>query len=140
MQALTVPASLDSLSEVGRYVMEAATAANLEKKAAYRLRLAVDEIVTNIIVHGFEEAGLEGEFTVKAELDDTALTLIVEDAAEPFDPKHHPTPDDLDSPLEERDIGGLGVFLALNGVDAFSYDYVDGHNRNCFTMYRPTQA
>jgi anti-sigma regulatory factor (Ser/Thr protein kinase) len=140
MQTLSVPATLDSLEPVGQYVLDAATQAGLERKAAYRLRLAVDEIVTNIIVHGHNEAGLEGEVTIKADLNAEALTIILEDAAQPFDPRARPDPDDLDRPLEERDIGGLGVFLALKGVDVFNYEYVDSRNRNIFVMNRPAQA
>ena len=57
---LSVPAKLESLSKVGEYVLKAAEAANLDKKAAYHLRLAVDEMATNAIVHGYEKANLEG--------------------------------------------------------------------------------
>lgn len=140
MQALTVAGNLDSLEIVGRYVLEAAAEAGLDKRASYRLRLAIDEVVTNIITHGYEEAGLDGEVFLHCALDEHALTVIVEDTAQPFDPRARPEPDNLDSPLEERDIGGLGVYLALNGVDAYNYEYVGRRNRSSFTMNRPTQA
>lgn len=138
MQALTVPGTLDSLEVVGRYVLKAAAEAGLDKKATYRLRLSVDEIVTNIIVHGYEEAGMTGDVTISATTDEQTLSIIVEDTAQPFDPRTRPEPTNLDRPLEERDIGGLGVYLAINGVDAFSYEYADNHNRNIFMMYLPT--
>jgi len=140
MQALTVPANLDALEPIGQYVLEAATQAGLERKAAYRLRLAVDEIVTNIIVHGYNEVGLEGDVVMRADLNADALTIIVEDTAQPFDPRVRPDPANLDRPLEERDIGGLGVFLAIKGVDGFDYEYADGYNRNSFVMHRPAQG
>ncbi|HXV96967.1 MAG TPA: ATP-binding protein, partial [Anaerolineae bacterium] len=60
MEALTVPGTLDSLSVIGKYVLTAAATAGLDKKVSYRLRLAVDEIATNIITHGYDEANLEG--------------------------------------------------------------------------------
>lgn len=138
MQALTVPGDLDSLDDIGRYVLKAAEEAGLDRKAAYKLRLAVDEIVTNIIIHGYQEAGIAGEVFVRAAMDERALTITVEDGAQPFDPFTRPAPDNLDQPLEERNIGGLGVYLAINGVDAFSYEYVDQRNRNIFVMNRPT--
>ncbi len=138
MQALTVPGNLDSLDDVGRYVLEAAAAAGLDKKAAYRLRLAVDEIVTNIIVHGYEEAGRSGDVYLQIDLDGQALTLTVTDMAVPFDPRSLPAPNNLDDPLEMRKIGGLGVYLAINGVDRFDYHYTDAQNHNIFTMYRPS--
>ncbi len=138
MQPLVVLGdNLDSLSAIGKYVLEAAEEAGIDKKAAYRLRLAVDEVVTNIIIHGYQEAQIEGQVDVHAEIHENKLTITVEDTAEPFDPRLQSTPDDFDLPLEERDEGGLGVFLALNGVDEFLYEYVNNHNRNIFVMNRP---
>ncbi|PDV97751.1 ATP-binding protein [Candidatus Chloroploca asiatica] len=140
MHVLTVPADLDSLDAVGKYVVEAASQAGLDRKAAYRLRLAVDEIMTNIINYGHTEVGLTGDVIVRAAIEADTLTIILEDRARPFDPRERPEPEDLDRPLEERNIGGLGVYLALKGVDHFNYEYVDQMNRNIFVMYRPLQA
>lgn len=138
METLVVPGTLDSLSIIGKYVLEAAAAAGLDKKAAYRLRLAVDEITTNIASYGYAEAGHDGMIEVCAQIDAQSLTIVVEDTAIPFNPLELPTDDiDLDLPLDQRPIGGLGVFLALNGVDQFSYEYADQHNRNVFVMHRP---
>ena len=60
MEPLILPGTLDSLSKIGAYVLEAASQAGLERKIAYRLRLAVDEIATNSIVHGYDRVGEEG--------------------------------------------------------------------------------
>jgi anti-sigma regulatory factor (Ser/Thr protein kinase) len=49
MKSSTVPATLDSLGPIADYVMAAAAAAGLDRRASYRLRLAVDEIATNIM-------------------------------------------------------------------------------------------
>jgi serine/threonine-protein kinase RsbW len=139
MKPLSLPAKLDSLEEIGRYVVRATTEAKLATKAAYRLRLAVDEIATNIVTHGHKEAGLSGEFTVSAALTDYSLTVVLEDGGLPFDPLSHPLPgeDDLNLPLEVRPIGGLGIFLVLKGVDAFRYERVHDLNRNIFVVNRP---
>ncbi|MFP4438716.1 MAG: ATP-binding protein [Chloroflexaceae bacterium] len=137
MEPLTVPGTLDSLSLIGQYVTEAAQAAGLEKKAAYRLRLAVDEIATNVATYGYAEAGITGTIVVNATIDDETLTITLEDTAAPFDPLQHDTDNlGLDLPLDERRIGGLGVFLALNGVDQFYYQHVNDRNRNVFVMKR----
>lgn len=137
MESLTVPGTLDALSQIGQYVLDAAATAGLDKKAAYRLRLAVDEIATNIVTYGYEEAGVAGNIELHAAVDDRTLTIVLEDVAPPFDPREHDTDNlGLDQPLEERKIGGLGVFLALNGVDSFHYEYVNGRNRNVFVMHR----
>ncbi len=140
MDPLTLPATLDALGEIGRYVNQAAAAAGLEKQAAYNLRLAVDEIATNIILHGYEEAGLSGDIRVMREESAKELRITLEDRAIPFDPrgKTLPSAEELARPLEERPIGGLGIFLVLNGVDRFDYQRQGEINRNIFIMRRPT--
>src|SRR5262249_45143777 len=96
MEPLIVPGNLDSLSIIGKYVLDAAKAANLDPKRSYRLRLAVDEIATNIVVYGYEGAGIEGSIAVRASIDDQALMIVIEDTAQPFDPTAQEEPYDLD--------------------------------------------
>ncbi len=142
MIPLCLPATLDSLDEIGKYIVAATTEAKLETKPAYGLRLAVDEIATNIITHGYEETGKAGNVTVSGEITDSSLTIVLEDSGIPFDPlsRKLPSEDELNLPLEERDIGGLGIFLVLKGVDSFSYEFINGKNRNMFTMNLPGKA
>ncbi|MDD2853116.1 MAG: ATP-binding protein [Desulfuromonadaceae bacterium] len=138
MISLCLPATLDSLDELGKYIMAATTEAGLDTKPAYGLRLAVDEIATNIITHGYEEAERAGDIAVSSELTDSSLTIVLEDTGIPFDPLSRTLPgeEELNMPLEERDIGGLGIFLVLKGVDNFSYEFSEGKNRNIFVMNR----
>lgn len=137
MQTLTLPGTLDSLKPIREYVLMAAEEAGLENKAAYRLALAVDEIATNVIMHAYEEAGLEGDIGLVIDLNDKDLRVILEDVGERFNPNERGEPDHLSATLEERPIGGLGVYLALRGVDRFEYEFLEGKNRNIFVMHRP---
>lgn len=134
MDALTLAGSLASLGAIRAYVMEAAAAAGLDRKTAYRLSLAVDEIATNSVVHGYTEAHRQGELSICADITATSLTITLEDTGAPFDPHQIPSPDSLNTPLEQRNIGGLGVYLALKGVDRYVYEYSAGRNRNVLTM------
>lgn len=138
MEPLTVPGNLDSLSAIAEYVKAAAEAAGLDKKAAYRLRLAVDEIATNVVVYGYEPAALEGLMELRAEIDDQALTIYMEDTAAAFDPLPKLSQEEatIDLPLEQRQIGGLGVYLAIQGVDKFLYERAGERNRNIFVVNR----
>jgi serine/threonine-protein kinase RsbW len=133
---LRLPARLESLQRIRDFVTEAARIAELDRMPTYRLRLAVDEIATNIIVHGFAEQAEDGWIVLRAEMDAAELTIVLEDAARAYDPREQPRPLDLSAPLEDREIGGLGVFLAVDGVDRFSYEREDTLNRNVFTMKR----
>jgi len=137
---LIVPGELESLKAIRDYVMDATSMAGLNKVLANRLRLAVDEIVTNSIVHGYGDAGLEGDVRINAQIDEQKLIITVEDEGEYFDPTQHnlPSPADLGQPLDTRDIGGLGIYLAINSIDDFYFERDGSLNRNIFTMYRPT--
>ncbi len=138
MQSMTVPGKLDALEKIGQYIMQAAENAGLERKRAYKLRLAVDEIATNIINYGYQQAGLEGLITVNADLDERSLTITLDDTSGHFDPtiKAPPAEDAFTQPLEARKNGGWGVYLAIQSVDQFRYQRVDDHNQNIFVMYR----
>jgi serine/threonine-protein kinase RsbW len=132
---LIVPAELESLAAIYDFVERAAQMAGLCQADAYRLRLAVDEIATNAIAHGY--AGQKGELNLRARLDRRALTIFLEDSGPEFDPWRQPPPADLDRPLIERQPGGLGVYLARYGADSVAYERVDGRNRISLVMNRP---
>jgi|HubBroStandDraft_1064217.scaffolds.fasta_scaffold07695_2 serine/threonine-protein kinase RsbW len=140
MKSLQLPAVRESLDAIAAFVEEAAAEAGLTSSAAYKLHLAVDEIATNLIIHGYEEAGLNGDVWAHSAVDDRTLTLTIEDTAKPYDPRTRAMPVNLDAPPEEREIGGLGIFLVIRSVDRFDYEYVNGRNRNIFTMNRAGQA
>lgn len=134
---LILPAKLDSLSIIRKFVREAAANTGLDETVSYNLQLAVDEIATNVIIHGYEEAHLAGDLILHKELTDKLLRIIIEDSGVSFDPRTLKLPDkeDLSKPLEERPIGGLGVYLAFNGVDRFDYERAGDRNRNIFEVF-----
>jgi serine/threonine-protein kinase RsbW len=135
MEPLVVPASLESLEVIRKHVQEAAVAAGFGKKDSYRLALAVDEVATNIITHGYAEAGRHGSVGVEARMDAERLTVALEDTGAAFDPTMATAPD-LDTPVSERKEGGMGLYLAIRGVDEFRYERVGDQNRNIFIMKR----
>ncbi|KJU82617.1 anti-sigma regulatory factor [Candidatus Magnetobacterium bavaricum] len=127
---------LDSLSPIRGFVTEEATGVGLDKKKTYNLALAVDEIVANIISYGYIENGLEGVIDFEVEHSDNQLIVYMYDDSQPFDPLEREKIDEeiLQKPLEERPIGGLGIFLAINGVDDVQYNRVDDRNRYTFVV------
>ena len=141
MEPLSVPGTLDSLGEIRKYVQAPATAAGLDKKATYRLNLAVDEIATNIITHGYEEAGLEGVLGIYVDMDEKTLAVSLEDTGATYNPYDSNVDLDVELPLQSRKIGGLGVYLTVQSVDKFLYERVgDNRNRHTFVMNRPTPS
>lgn len=137
MERLSVPGTLDSLEAIAVYVADVAAAAGLGEETSYRLQLAVDEVVTNIVSHGYAEVGIEGQVELNVEVDAQRLTIHIEDTGPSYDPRQYQRPDHLDLPIEERKVGGLGVYLAMNSVDEFRYEQVGDRNRHTLIVNRP---
>src|SRR5262245_30598439 len=83
------------------------------------MRLAIEEVVVNVIHHGYDDPG-EHTIRVRFELVDREWTAVVEDDARAYDPLSRPDPD-IDLPIEDRPIGGLGVFLTRELMDFAQY-------------------
>jgi glycogen operon protein len=133
---LTVSAQLTSLASIGQYVRAAACAGGLDARSGYKLSLAVVEIATNTIVHGFGESDADAVLDLWWTIKDDAVAVVMEDAGRAFDPRQTPGPTDLAAPLGERKPGALGVWLALQAVDRFDYERSGDRNRHTFTMKR----
>ncbi len=141
LEPLTIAGRLDDVTQLMDYVAWAAAAAGLDEQATYRLCLAVDEIATNIVTYAYEQAGREGDLTVWADTSDTDLRVTLQDWGDPFDPREMAPPDDLHKPPDQRRNGGLGIFLAMWGVDEFHYKREGSHNQSTFVVHlRPDQS
>jgi len=88
-------------------------------------QLAVEEVITNIINHGYKNAG--GEIVISCRINVNQAEVRIRDNAPRFDPLSLPEPK-LDDTIEDRKIGGLGVFLVRQVMDEISYRYENGQN------------
>ena len=116
-------------SEIGRLVdlLEAfGPQSGLTDDATFKLTLALDEIVANVVRHGFDD-DREHRIEVKVTVDDRTVTASVEDDGVEFDPREAPVPD-LDLPIEMRKPGGLGMHLVKATMDSVEYRRQDGRN------------
>lgn len=129
MATSTFPANLDALDLIGKHILDIAQTAGLPKKKAYKLRLAVDELATNIIDYGYAELPENAEITIKSEVEQGSLKVVMIDRGKPYDPRDRQFDQSvLDLPAAERPIGGLGIFLALESVDEFNYETLESEN------------
>ncbi|WP_214412401.1 ATP-binding protein [Sphaerisporangium fuscum] len=129
-----IPASLESLDEVAGYIRALADRAGLPAARAHRLRLAADELATNIVVHGYRDT--QGELAVEGGVDGETVWVRLEDDARPFDPRDGLQAPDQDLPVSCRRIGGLGVYLALTALDGYTYERVAGRNISTLRIRR----
>jgi serine/threonine-protein kinase RsbW len=124
---LSVPAHVDSLAQVRGFVGSSANSLGLPESATDELLLAVDEAVSNIIMHGY--AGRDGLIEVDMSADADAVTVRLRDDAPLFDPTGAAAPRLDISPLERDCPGGYGVELVRRLVDGLRYR-VSAEGRN----------
>lgn len=134
MKPLTISGTLDALIEINRYVIIVAERAELSKKSAYQLRLAVDEIATNVISHGHLQGHPLPIIKLSVNFQDDYIEIVLEDTGQPYNLNQIPPPDDLNCPPEQKKFGGLGLFLAKKSVDKLQYERVNNWNRHTFII------
>jgi serine/threonine-protein kinase RsbW len=111
---LHIPAKLEALDALRRFVEKGATALGADPDALYDLVLATHEAAANTVVHGYQ--GRPGTIEVDVARQGDALVVRLRDQARPFDPTNLPPPD-LDLPLEQRPVGGMGIYMMRQLVD-----------------------
>lgn len=103
---------------------------DLPARVVFELTLALDEWVTNIVAYGYDDSGPH-TIVVRLRLDAPAgspvVTIEVEDDARPFNPLDVPPPQ-LDVPLEDRSIGGLGIHFVRRCMDDVAYQRLGSRN------------
>lgn len=95
--------------------------------AIHDLQVALDEVLGNVIAHGYGGSG-QGDIVIRLQRRPDAFVVVVEDEGIAFDPLRAPFPD-LASPLEERRVGGLGVHFVRSLMDEVSYTRTGTKNR-----------
>lgn len=110
--------NLDDLKEIRQFVESEVSALNINPDAIYDILLATTEAITNIILHGYKDKNGLIELEVKQE--GNSVTVYIRDEAPRFDPTQIPTPD-LNQPLENRPVGGMGIHIMRQFMDRVLY-------------------
>ncbi|MCR5292650.1 MAG: ATP-binding protein [Eubacterium sp.] len=125
MIALRIDATIANLDTVIDYMYEKLMEKGCSKKIILQLRVAVEELYVNIAHYAYGDKTGYADFEVEFEGDNAIITLI--DEGVPFDPLAKLDPDTTLS-VEDRPIGGLGIFMAKKSVDDFTYKNENGKN------------
>jgi serine/threonine-protein kinase RsbW len=123
---LFVPNDLAELELVSRRLEEFGREFKLSVGDVSAVNLAIDEILTNIILYGVPRRE-DHQVRVYVQLEGNTLTIEIDDGGRPFDPFTIPEPE-LDAALEDRPVGGLGIHIVRRLMDDMSYRWDDGHN------------
>lgn len=131
---LTRAAYLESLSDFRNFIKQhCAGVAGVDEETIYDLQLAVDEACTNIISHGYADLD-PGSIILDLDVDPDKLTLTLTDFGHSFEPSSAPAPD-VDAPIEERELGGFGLFFIQQSVDQMDYQATEDGNKMILTKY-----
>lgn len=127
MKELDIEALVDNLDTVIAFIDEELEAAECPPKIQMQIDLAVEEIFVNIANYAYDPE--TGPATVRAEVhpDRSAVSITFIDHGVPYDPLAKADPD-LSKSAEEREVGGLGIFLVKQTMDDIRYEYVNGSN------------
>lgn len=115
---LQLTAELMDLPAIQHFISESMAALHADPTAEPDILLAVTEIVTNTLTHGYREKPGWVEVLVRRNGD--SLEIVLRDRAAPFDPTQAPNPD-IHRPLKQRLPGGLGIHLTRHFVDRIAY-------------------
>lgn len=95
----------------------------------FKVNLVLEEVGINILSYGGESGGSWPEFEIVITSDNDSLTIEVSDEGRPFDPFNDAPKPSIDAEIEDRPIGGLGIFLVQTMMDDTSYQHSEGKNR-----------
>ena len=128
MKTLTLKAELDRIGEVVAFIEEQLEAVDCPMKAQMQIDMAVDELFSNIAHYAYGEGTGEATIGFDFDADTRTASVTFEDSGVPYDPLKKTDPD-VSLSAEEREVGGLGIFLVKKTMDAMEYERRDGLNR-----------
>ena len=127
MKEIVVEATIESIPKVTEFVDEQLEQLECPMKTQMQVDMAIDEIFSNIAHYAYNPE--IGSATVRVEVTEDPLAVVITfvDNGVPYDPLAKADPD-ITLAIEERGIGGLGIYMVKKTMDDVSYEYKDGQN------------
>ena len=123
--SLKIAPELDQLERITAAIEDLAERDDWPPDLTFKVNLVLDELSVNVVNYG----GGASEIEVSLSADANEVRVEIADDGTPFDPLNEAPEPDIDAPLEERPIGGLGVFLVREMMDELHYSRENGKNR-----------
>lgn len=128
MGEFVIKAELDNLELVNNYVNEKLVSAGFSEKQIMKVDIAVEEIFSNVVNYAYNPQIGEAEINCNIQIGEkTTVVIEFSDCGKPYNPLEKQDPD-ITLSAEERDIGGLGIFMAKKIMDSMEYRYEEGKN------------
>lgn len=127
MKEITLAATVANIATVTDFIVEQLELVSCPPKAQVQIDVAIDEIFGNIANYAYGESG-KGEATVCVDFPSaSSVDITFIDSGVPYNPLEKTDPD-ITLSAEERQIGGLGIFIVKKTMDDMIYEYRDGKN------------
>ncbi len=123
---LRIPARLEGMDVILSFVSLLLDAHGCTPKARTQMRMAIEELYVNVTLYAYPEG--DGWAEIQGSVENGVAEFRLIDGGKPFNPLAKDDPD-TELPGEERNIGGLGIFMVKTMVDELKYEYSDGCNR-----------
>ena len=127
---MRIPAKTENLSQVISYIDETLENADCPMKVQMQIELSVEELFTNIASYAYADGKGDVDIAASVSPDGIASVTFI-DSGVPYDPLKKQDPD-ITLSAENRQIGGLGIFLVKKNMDTVDYRYTNG--QNCLTV------
>ena len=127
MTELTIAATVENIEVVTDFVNQQLEELDCPMKAQMQIDIAIDELFSNISHYAYNPD--VGQATVRVEVVEDPLAVIITfiDNGKPYDPLAEADPD-ITLSIDERQIGGLGIYMVKKSMDDIAYEYKDGQN------------
>ncbi len=134
--ALTLETRPEELERLTAAVETLAEQDNWPAALTFKVNLVLEELVLNVINYAYEESGHQVDVSLVCNEED--LVIEITDEGIPFNPLQDAPAPDMDSPMEERSVGGLGVYLVRSMTSDMQYRREEG--KNCLTVAVPREG
>ena len=121
------PAEDTALRDVLGFVEETLESAGCPMKVTMALCVAIEEVFVNVAHYAYGDGKGDVKLAISLSENDSTVIFRMSDKGTPFDPLKRPDPD-ITLPVEEKEIGGLGIFITKKTMDTVSYAYKNGEN------------
>ena len=123
---LVIKNDISEISKLATFVEELSEELNLTPELNFNLNLVLEEAVSNVILYAYGKE-VQKEIALLANMSNNNLIFVLTDSGKEFDPTKVPDAD-VTLSAEEREIGGLGIFLIRQIMDMVEYQRIDGKN------------
>jgi len=124
---LIIKNEISELSRVNVFLDHIAEKSNIGKELLFDLKLVIEEIISNIIFYAYNVKN-EHKIKIDFEIQKKNIRIKIEDDGKEFNPVNVPPPDDLDKPIKERKVGGLGIHFVKTLMDSVEYKRENDRN------------